>query len=106
MQKLVLISVALAFAVALLAASGSAEPADRTPMFSFCDGNLVEIPDIRPCPDGSLRIIRWLPHRHEQVCARGMFLAGDPVPDKLVLMLAGRLNEAGLYETAVRLENA
>ena len=35
-----------------------------------------------------------------------MFLAGVPVEDKLVLTLAARLNEAGLYETAVRLETA
>jgi hypothetical protein len=35
-----------------------------------------------------------------------MFLAGVDVEDKLVLTLAARLNEAGLYETAVRLETA
>ena len=35
-----------------------------------------------------------------------MFLAGVPVEDKLVLTLAARLSDAGLYETAVRLENA
>ena len=35
-----------------------------------------------------------------------MFLAGVPVDDKLVLTLAAKLSDAGLYETAVRLENA
>ena len=35
-----------------------------------------------------------------------MFLAGVPVDDKRVLTLAMRLNDAGLYESAVRLENA
>ena len=52
-----LMMVVLAFAIALLASSASASP-DRSPMYSFCDGRLVEIPDVQPCPDGSLRIVR------------------------------------------------
>ncbi len=35
-----------------------------------------------------------------------MYLAGVQIKDKLVLTLASKLNEAGLYETAVRIENA
>ena len=35
-----------------------------------------------------------------------MYLAGVPVEDKLVLSLAQRLSDAGLYETAVRLKTA
>ncbi|MEO5632587.1 hypothetical protein [Gaiella sp.] len=57
MQRFLLLAAVLALAIALLATSGSAAP-DRSPMFSFCDGQLVEIPDVRPCPDGSLRVIR------------------------------------------------
>ena len=49
---------ALALAVALLATYGGAAPPDATPMFSFCDGRMVEISEVRPCPDGSLRIVR------------------------------------------------
>jgi hypothetical protein len=35
-----------------------------------------------------------------------MYLAGVQIKDELLLTLASKLNDAGLYETAVRLENA
>ncbi len=57
MPRFLLLAAVLALAIAVLATSGSAAP-DRSPMWSFCDGHLVEIPDVRPCPDGSLRIVR------------------------------------------------
>ena len=47
----------LALAISLLATSASASP-ERSPMFSFCDGRIAEIPDVLTCPDGSLRIVR------------------------------------------------
>jgi hypothetical protein len=46
-----------------------------------------------------------LDHRHEHVYARPMFLAGIPVDDRLVLVLAGMLRDAGLDTTAEKLEN-
>jgi hypothetical protein len=58
MARLLVIAAAVAFAVALLATSGAAAPPDRSPMFSFCDGRLAEIPEVRLCADGSLRIVR------------------------------------------------
>jgi hypothetical protein len=57
MRPLMILSAFLALAIALLAASASASPA-RFPMFSFCDGRIAEISDFRPCPDGTLRIVR------------------------------------------------
>jgi len=53
-----ILTVVLVLAIALLATSASASPPDRSPMYSFCDGRLVQISAVRPCPDGSLRIIR------------------------------------------------
>jgi hypothetical protein len=55
---LLILAAAVALAVALLATAGAAAPTDPTPMFSFCDGRIVEISEIRPCLDGSLRIVR------------------------------------------------
>ncbi len=57
MSPLLLIAAILVSAVTLLAASASAAP-DRSPLFSFCHGSVTEIPHIRPCPDGSLRVVR------------------------------------------------
>jgi hypothetical protein len=57
MSPLLILAAVLAFAIALLAASASASP-DRSPMFSFCHGRIAEISDVRPCPDGTLRIVR------------------------------------------------
>jgi hypothetical protein len=48
----------LAVVITLLASAASASPSDPTPMYSFCDGQVTQIPEIRPCPDGSLRIVR------------------------------------------------
>ena len=58
---LLLLAAVLAFAIAFLAIaflanSATASP-DRSPMYSFCDGQITEIPEVRPCPDGSLRIV-------------------------------------------------
>ena len=53
-----------------------------------------------PCP------FQTLTRRHEQVYARSMFLAGVPVDDKRVLTLAAKLRDAGLDDTAERLETA
>jgi hypothetical protein len=54
-----MLGIALALSIALFATSASAASSlDRSPMFSFCQGRIVEITAVRPCPDGSLRIVR------------------------------------------------
>jgi hypothetical protein len=58
MPTLLILGAALAFAIALLASSASASLPDRSPMFSFCGGRVAQVPDVRTCPDGSLRIVR------------------------------------------------
>lgn len=57
MPTLLILACVLAFAIVLLASAASASP-DRSPMFSFCDGRIEEISEVRPCPDGTLRIVR------------------------------------------------
>ena len=57
MPTLLILAAVLAFAIALLASAASASP-DPSPMFSFCDGRIAEISEVRPCPDGTLRIVR------------------------------------------------
>lgn len=52
-----ILTAVLAFAIAALATSASAST-DQSPMYSVCDGVVTEIPDIRPCPDGYIRIVR------------------------------------------------
>jgi hypothetical protein len=49
---------------------------------------------------------RHLPRRGEPVYARFVFHAGVPVDDKLVLTLAGKLRDAGLDDSAGKLETA
>ena len=53
-----IVAVVLAAVITLLTTSASASPPEPTPMYSFCDGRITQIPEIRPCPDGSLRIVR------------------------------------------------
>ena len=57
MRTLLILAAVLALAIALLASAASAYP-ERSPMFSFCNGHTKEIPNVQPCPDGSLRIVR------------------------------------------------
>ena len=57
MHKLLILAAVLVLAIALLASAASAST-DRSPMFSFCDGRITEIPNIQPCPDGSVVIVR------------------------------------------------
>jgi len=54
-MRLVLAAV-LTSAITLLASAASAAPA-RSPIYSFCDGRITEIPSVQPCSDGSLRIV-------------------------------------------------
>ena len=58
MPTRLLLAAILILAIALLASAASAASRDRSPMFRFCDGHMTEIPDVQPCPDGSLRIVR------------------------------------------------
>ena len=64
----------LAFAIVLLTSSASASPPNPSPRYSFCEGAITEIPDYRPCPNGSLRIN---PLSGECSVAARFLIAGD-----------------------------